>query len=121
MKHTRRKARQAQRRAKRDVMQNTMVLHGWVPVQLNTQYGIYNADSKRLVLRKWVTKAMSAFPYPAHPRRYFAPKSSAGTWVYECTTLWSVTPFNGTEVTWGALQAAWVRALRSRAMQEGWL
>ena len=53
MKNERRKRRQTQRRLKRDVMQNHMVLRGWSPVKCGGHYGLVHVDDQRLVVRRW--------------------------------------------------------------------
>lgn len=119
---TRKKRRQAARRLKRNAMQNLLVLKGWVPVQLNAQYGIWHHDTNRIVMRKWEAEKLpppSAFPYPMphlHPTRYSMPK---GRWKFECIQL--STPFNGAQVDWNDIQLRWVHALRNAAIMTGWL
>lgn len=110
---SRKKRRQEGRRLKRNAMQSMMVLKGWVPVQINAQYGIYHAADNKLVLRRWyvgsITGVSPAAPYPLPP----------GRWVFQCIQLSS--PFEGREVRWHDIQLRWVYAMRSAAIQMGWL
>lgn len=114
---TRKNRRQAERRLKRNAMQSLMVLRGWVPVQLNAQYGIYHHGENRLVIRKWEVEKDDK-PQGLNMgfvRRALFPK---GRWTVQCIQLSA--PFNGTECGWNEIQLRWVHALRSAAISRGW-
>lgn len=104
------KRRQQQRRLKRDVLQNTMLLRGWMPTVINAQYGIYNASAGRLVLRKWGQTPTASDPLG---------QRGIAAWQYQC--IESTLPFNGKEVPWNEIQLRWIFALRAAAIQKGWM
>lgn len=91
----RKKRRQALRRTKRDVLQNTMALHGWVPVRHKGSFGIYHDGMQKMVTR--------------NGRRYEAGPALPSS------------IFLITECSWSEMQATWMRGLRAVAVQNGWM
>lgn len=105
----RRARKQAQRRLKRTVLQNHMVLRGWVPVVDGGWYGIAHFDTGVLVIRRR--------PEPT----YLARQSKKHTrWVYTSTHL-GVTLQHLRECSWQEMQGQWIRGLRAVAIERGWL
>lgn len=120
---SRTKRRREHRRLKRNAMQSMMVLRGWVPVQLNAQFGIWHHDTNRLVLRKWYVPDQPPQPVPLPwptSRLARAPlPPGQGAWRYQCISLSA--PFNGKEIAWNDIRLRWVHALRNAAIQMGWM
>lgn len=120
----RRKRRQAQRRQKRTVLQNDLVLRGWVPVKYGSCFGIYSHQHNQLVLRRWYIGMTGMSPAPTATSITTSPVKTnprGGAWRYQCSVPWPL-PFEpDAEITWNELQSNWMYALRAAAIERGWL